>query len=800
MQFVFKPNSIITLVGPTHAGKSSFSKQMKEQLEAQGKSVVILSSDAIRRELLNVDVNANVRHNKAFCVSKQAFDILKTQLNAYVSYPVNFDYVIVDTTGLSEDFRKSILEVSKAHNYGSYLMVFDLPSKTVLSRTTDAAMQNVIMRQIDVLKKKVFPSLDRKSYLSTYTIRKELNGNFEALSISNADVKIHTITDESDLTSVYIIGDIHECVSELSTLINDIKTQSIDEKYEIYLDGDWIDKGHNTKGMIDYLTTLVNDPELKVHLIRGNHENYVYRKLKDSSYVYTLNDETKHFSSLPTFLADPQLQESFFNLYENSISYLHVDKSNVQAYVTHSCAKSKYLGKTDPTSLKNIYKQNLNWDTPILDQVGYIFEEASFNAPYHIFGHIVVDKSRHVYKNMISIDQGCVEGGHLTACKINLNATEKHLSFLAVPSTSGTALPEEIKNFNYILDKNVGTKSYDNLDHVTVRKIKRLIKQKNIYMSPTMAPAPSWYDTEKDCYDLETVASSIRYLLGKDVTEVIAQKKHMGSRCQTYIYPNLEDCYAVSRNGWRVKESEWLTKALTKQWNEYKDKILSDYLVFDNELLPWSALGQGLIDHDFSAYHEAIADELNVLKDFGFEQYDPNLTTDLEHISKFKTQLDIYGKVEEPYLEPFGVIYNGASLLEEDLTLLLPAYNIPFEYFNLTIPESVERLHKFYEDQTLNGCTEGIVIKPAIWNKKSPPYMKIRNPEYLRLVYGFNYQTNLKKLVIGKNISGKVATSTKEQNLNVKLIANKDDPKALFTIYADILNEFEKEKSLDPRL
>jgi hypothetical protein len=78
--------------------------------------------------------------------------------------------------------------------------------------------------------------------------------------------------------------------------------------------------------------------------------------------------------------------------------------------------------------------------------------------------------------------------------------------------------------------------------------------------------------------------------------------------------------------------------------------------------------------------------------------------------------------------------------------------------------------------------------------------MKIRNPEYLRLVYGFNYQTNLKKLVIGKNISGKVATSTKEQNLNVKLIANKDDPKALFTIYADILNEFEKEKSLDPRL
>jgi hypothetical protein len=77
--------------------------------------------------------------------------------------------------------------------------------------------------------------------------------------------------------------------------------------------------------------------------------------------------------------------------------------------------------------------------------------------------------------------------------------------------------------------------------------------------------------------------------------------------------------------------------------------------------------------------------------------------------------------------------------------------------------------------------------------------MKVRNPEYLRLVYGYNYDQQLKNFVTTKRISSKARTSCKEQNLNVRLMAYVNDEER-FNIYAEILNEFEREKHLDPRL
>ena len=79
-----------------------------------------------------------------------------------------------------------------------------------------------------------------------------------------------------------------------------------------------------------------------------------------------------------------------------------------------------------------------------------MFEESANYKPYHIFGHINVGKNKHIYRNKIAIDQGCVEGGHLTACVINLE--DGTLSFKYQNNLS-LSLNENIKDFTHPLSR-----------------------------------------------------------------------------------------------------------------------------------------------------------------------------------------------------------------------------------------------------------------------------------------------------------------------------------------------------------
>jgi Calcineurin-like phosphoesterase. len=69
----------------------------------------------------------------------------------------------------------------------------------------------------------------------------------------------------------WIIPDIHGCSKTLKALV---KEQIGPAKYdELYFLGDYIDRGPDSKGVIDFLMQLENE-EFDVHFIIGNHEDY----------------------------------------------------------------------------------------------------------------------------------------------------------------------------------------------------------------------------------------------------------------------------------------------------------------------------------------------------------------------------------------------------------------------------------------------------------------------------------------------------------------------------------------------
>jgi len=104
---------------------------------------------------------------------------------------------------------------------------------------------------------------------------------------------------------------------------------------------------------------------------------------------------------------------------------------------------------------------------------------------------------------------------------------------------------------------------------------------------------------------------------------------------------------------------------------------------------------------------------------------------------------------------------------------------------------------------------EGFVLKPDLIDPetKIAPYLKCRNSEYLRIIYGHDYQdeTKYRKLFSKKRIERKVRMSIDEFVLGYKLLSipyselNQDNPEHL-KIVCQLISEMENEKVLDPRL
>ncbi len=93
----------------------------------------------------------------------------------------------------------------------------------------------------------------------------------------------------------YCIGDIHGCIKTLKELIRQICL--IHKHPELYFVGDFIDRGPNSKAVIDYILEL-KDNGLRINTIRGNHEQMLIhaythnQKITDSNWSFNGAEHT----------------------------------------------------------------------------------------------------------------------------------------------------------------------------------------------------------------------------------------------------------------------------------------------------------------------------------------------------------------------------------------------------------------------------------------------------------------------------------------------------------------------------
>lgn len=834
-----KVHTVILLVGPSGAGKTSFAMNylipgLRANSSGNKKiNVQYVGSDAIRREILD-DPSMDKMAKEMVYVSEQAFDMLFNRLKNAVSYPVNAEFVVVDTTGLNKEFREQVIKISRDNGYNVSAILFDYKNRKEYYENIKGGSEDirVTTRHIDTFKNTTVREIGKKDY---DVIVKVKTRNFE---------KYNVIVDNyEELNSHYlpfgpeyvIFGDIHGCYDEFISLLGkhgfEISSNGrifhIQDGKTIVLVGDIIDKGYDIVKVINLVYNNIDH----IKMVLGNHENFVYKYLKG-----LIDEKTgpgkevidEYFNTIYILQEDEELKNKFFKIVESCKGFfIHRD-----FIVTHAPCSTKYLGKLSGNALKaqRDYKypkytaemSEEQYSEVLFKEFEFLRKEAVRNHPYHIFGHIMTMKSNGFF-NKVNIDTGCVAGNKLTSVIVNPNGK---LFFVDATSYDNEKLKKE-RLINFFSERPKKEIEFSDLEPREKGRMFHSAVNKVNFISGTVCPADK--DLEKQ--DLECLDKAFEYYKSKGISQLVLQPKYMGSRANVYLFRDPEKNYTTTRNGYKVKQLD-LNDAYKPLYEiEYiKDKFQNgnmDLIILDAELLPWSAIGKSLINGSFFTVEEAIKSEVAFLKEHNFEEalmsfyngpykaseyetasfkksktemknlYGDNMervyrnmkqfmhsyisVENVENnLSVFSRQLELFGGESDPMFKPFSILkevyLDGTEVLFFDNTNEFVYKAVGLDemlVIDITNANDLIKAKEFYSKVTDNMEMEGIMVKPdKIYNKGIAPCLKVRNPRYLTIVYGpdYTHEAKFEKLINKKSVGSKLKTSIKEFEIGKKML------------------------------
>ncbi|QKF80733.1 phosphoprotein phosphatase [Halarcobacter ebronensis] len=183
----------------------------------------------------------------------------------------------------------------------------------------------------------------------------------------------------------------------------------IPKNAEIIFLGDLVDKGLNSKKVIDFVI------EGNYKCILGNHEKYMLTYIEESLYKsidnkWSVSDEKYGGKqTLENYINDDSSLEKHLDWIKNLPSYILIENY----FITHGYGLPYFNRKDDPN-----YKKQLM--TNRLDKSKYESEWEDINSHniINIFGHCAF-KEVNIGGKYFGIDTGCVYNNKLTAIELN---------------------------------------------------------------------------------------------------------------------------------------------------------------------------------------------------------------------------------------------------------------------------------------------------------------------------------------------------------------------------------------------
>lgn len=771
--------ALVLMMGASGSGKSTFAARHFRPTE-------ILSSDRCR------GLVADDEGDQA--ATGDAFDVLH-----YIAAKrlAARRLTVIDATNLRAEDRKVAVDLARKYHALPVAIVLDVPEAVCAARNRARPDRDfgphVVRNHVGMLHRSL-RGLQREGFRIVHTLSSP-----EAVESAEV-VRQPLFTDRrTDAGPFDIIGDVHGCLAELAALLGQLGYAHDGPAWRhpggrraIFL-GDLADRGPDSPGVLRLVMDMVAAGTALC--VQGNHDLKLSRKLsgRNVHVAHGLGDTLAQLDALPDAVRGPFLAEARTFL-DDLRSHFWLDGGKL--VVAHAGLKAEMHGRGSGAVRSFALYGDTTGETdgfglPVrLDWAQDYRGEAMV-----LYGHTPAARPEWVNRTLC-IDTGCVFGGRLTA----LRYPEREL--VSVPAARTYAEPArpleaettsdayDLLDIEDVQGKRVITTTL--IPAVTVREdnaapgievMSRFCADPRwlIHLPPTMSPS----ETSQRPGLLEHPDEAFAYYRKLGISQVVAEEKHMGSRAVVIVCRDAGAAAARFRAPGRgailtrtgraffpdpAAEAALLDRlAAAMAASGFWDRFDTGWACLDAELLPWSAKARSLIDDLYAPVGTAAIAGLGaaaeVLAAARARGVDAGALAD-----GFAARLDAARRYDQAWrryawdvqgldglrLAPFhllateGAVHDDkghawhmqtlAGICGADPTLLLAT---DWREVDLNDPASAAGAVAWWEALTGAGG-EGIVVKPAAYVSRGAkglvqPALKVRGPEYLRLIYGPEY-------------------------------------------------------------
>jgi len=612
--------SLVVLIGPSGCGKSSFAR-------AHFKPTEVLSSDFCRG-LVSDDENAQAATNDAFDVLHY---IARKRLAAG-------RLTVVDATNVQPEARKPLVALAREFHVLPVAIVLNMPEKLCHERNQTRPDRqfgpHVVRNQSQQLRRSL-RGLEREGFRHVFILSSP--DEVAAVEVIRQPLWNNLKHEHGPFD---IIGDVHGCYEELTTLLAQLGYGLQDDaegvraipaagRKAIFV-GDLVDRGPRIPEVLRLVMRMVD--EGTAFCVPGNHDMKLMRKLKgrDVQLTHGLADSIAQLDKEP-----PEFKKQVVQFLDDLVSHYVFDDGKL--VVAHAGMKEEMQGRgSGKVRDFALYGETTGETDEYGLPVRYNWAAEYRGKAMVVYGHTTVAEPEWLNRT-INIDTGCVFGGKLTALRyperdlMSVPALRTYYEsakpFLApteaAPALSAQQQQDDLLDLEDVLGKRlIHTRLHRN---ITIREenaitalevMSRFAANPKwlIYLPPTMSPCA----TSKRDDLLEHPEEAFSYYFHEGVHKVVCEQKHMGSRAVVVVCRDSDTarkrfgilegeiglCY--TRTGRRFFNDASLKCQFLERVRSAVERagiweaLKTDWVCLDCELMPWSAKAQELLRQQYA--------------------------------------------------------------------------------------------------------------------------------------------------------------------------------------------------------
>ena len=560
--------------------------------------------------------------------------------------------------------------------------------------------------------------------------------------------------------------------------------------------GDLVDRGPRTPDVLHIVTSMVRKGDALCVL--GNHDAKFLRWLNGRNVQLThgLDRTAEQMQS-----EGVEFRNSVKQFVDGLISHLWLDGGRL--VVAHAGIREDMIGRSSGAVREFcLYGETTGETDEYGLPVRHNWAAHYQGKTTVVYGHTPVISAEWL-NNTICLDTGCVFGGKLTALRWPekelvevpaarvyaeptrplgaganaLSLQQQHDDLLDLSLVTGKRIIETSLGRNIIIEEGNAAAALEVMTRFGVHP-KWLI-----HLPPTMSPCA----TSKRDGLLEHPDEAFDYYREEGIAEVVVEEKHMGSRALIAIcrdedaarrrfgVTSGETGMIYSRTGRPFFGERATCEAMLARLRGAMDerdvwsRHNTDWALIDAEIMPWSAKAQSLIREQYAATGAAARTGLShaaallrqaAARDATMQGLAAKFEDRLARVTRYG---EAYGRycwpvesLDDYRIAPFHLLATeGATHMDKDhlwhmgelARLAEPGDPVimatAHRLVDLADPASVEAAAAWWTELTASGG-EGMVVKPRSFLTRgrkglAQPAVKCRGPEYLRIIYGPEY-------------------------------------------------------------